>query len=104
MSLNTAGNSRLNIPALGVCHIQSKASATCRAHLPGKSLATMKPVAGNMAVRRTRLSPALFVAHGHREVVPPDGRDAPVDIVVGGALAYPERRGRGFQREAQVVR
>ena len=40
-------------------------------------------------------APALLVAHGHGQVVALGGQDACVDVVVDGALAYPERRRGG---------
>ena len=38
-------------------------------------------------------APALLVAHGHREVVPLDGKDPAVDVVVQRALAHREGLG-----------
>ena len=44
---------------------------------------------------RDGTAPALLVAHGHGQVVALGGQDACVDVVVDGALAYPERRRGG---------
>ena len=89
-------------PALGGVDLRD-----LHAGVRGQEVLVVLPRAALRAVAvdlvRDGRPPALPVAHGHREVVPPDGQDAPVDVVVGGALAYPERRGRGDHRVVDAL-